>query len=125
MDSDSRVQQLVIHYGGIEVLHPTISELMKSEALYEMFQRSVEQELRILQSRSPHLADHEISIVQKAFITLMSSDEHQAGAAELYVEEIIGLKLVAPEERSGALQTALNASNLKVGFIRSVPSNRR
>lgn len=112
MEPERRVRQLVIHYGAIEVLHPAISELCKSPQHETMFEQCLRQELMLVRSRSDRLDHHEISITQKAFMILMDNLDHHVGGVELYVEEIIGLKLLTAEEKGEALQTAVNARSL-------------
>lgn len=112
MEPERRVRELVNHYGALEVLHPIISELLESPHYDEIFQKSLQQELKLIRSRSNRLEHHEISITQKAFMLLMDNSAHDVGAAELYVEEIIGLKLVAAKEKRETLQTAVTAKNI-------------
>lgn len=104
------MRELVIQYEAIEVLHPMVSG-MGSDHL-STFEKSLNMELSLIRSRSDLLIHSEISIVQKAFMILMNDPEHHVGGIELYVEEIIGLKLVAAEEQKVALQTAVNARSL-------------
>lgn len=111
MDPEHRVLELVLHYEAIEVLHPVISEILETPQ-FAIFEKSLEHELKLISSRSKLLADHEISIVQKAFMVLMDNPEHRVGAVELYVQEIIGLRLIVGKEKEEALQTAVNARNL-------------
>lgn len=118
MEPEHRVRQLVIHYGALEVLHPIISELLESPHYDEIFHKSLQQELKLIRSRSNLLEHHEISIIQKAFMLLMDNPEHYVGGAELYVEEIIGLKLVAAEEKRETLQTAVTAKNIILSSTR-------
>ena len=112
MEPERRVRQLVVHYGAINVLHPAIAELCKSSQHEAMIEQCLRQELMLVRSRSDRLDHHEISITQKAFMILMDNLDHHVGGAELYVEEIIGLKLLTAEEKGEALQTAVNTRSL-------------
>lgn len=112
MEPERHVRELVSRYGAIEVLHPVVSELLRSSHHKAIFERCLEQERKLLRSRSGHLGNHEITIIQKAFMILIENTEHHAGGVELYVEEILGLKMFAAEEKREALQTVVNTRNL-------------
>lgn len=111
MEPERRVHELVREYEAVEILHPVISKILETPQR-AIFEKSLEQELKLISSRSSLLEDHEVSIVQKAFMILMDSPEHRVGAVELYVQEIIGLKLIVAKEKDMAFQTAVNARNL-------------
>lgn len=110
MEPERRVRELVIQHEAIEVLHPVLSDLGYDE--FSTLENHISLELRLIKSRSDVLIDSEISIIQKAFMILMGNPETQVGGVELYLEEVIGLKLVAAEEKREALQTAMNARTI-------------
>ena len=69
--------------------------------------------------RSLNLADHQITLTQKAFLALLANSEHHLGAVHLYIEEIIGIRYVQPQDKEQALGAAIEA---KVIIMQGMPS---
>ena len=77
------------------------------------FQKVLQHDLEVLQQRSQDLDDHEISLMQKAFVVLMEDGDHIAGI-ELYVEEIVGLKMVENTDKLQILKSSAKTRDLLV-----------
>lgn len=112
MDPECRVRELVKTYAPKKRFSPMTQSITKTSHHAAIFETCINQELKLIRSRSARLDKSEISIVQKAFMVLMDNPNHHMGGAELYVEEIIGLKLVAAEDKRWVLQTAVEARDL-------------
>ncbi len=112
LDGELQVHEIVKRFRAVKVLHPSVSLLCKSPEDQGIFRKSLEHDLIIIRGRSPQLLDHEISIVQKAFMVLMKNHEDRIGGIELYVQEIIGLNHVDASKRLQSLQTAVRARDL-------------
>ena len=112
MQGELRVRDMVNNFRMIEVLHPVVSSLCGSPEDLEIFQQSLTHEWEIIRRRSHNLADNEISIVQKAFMILMADMEARTGAIELYVEEILGVKLVSDVDQLKTFEMAFKARNM-------------
>ena len=69
--------------------------------------------------RSPNLEEHQITLMQKAFLALLESPEHHLGAVHLYIEEVVGVRYVQPQDKEQALRTAIDA---KVIMMHGTPS---
>ena len=108
-DGEIRVRDIINYYRTIEVLHPAVSRLYSTPEDGETFDKILAHDLRMLRGRSYRLEDHEVSIIQKAFIILMGDEENRTGAIELYLDEIIGFRIVAPTDTEEFLATAIKA----------------
>ena len=106
---DLRLRGILNDYRNIEVLHPTVSKLFSSPELRELFFNSLNQDLSIVSARSQNLADHEISLFQKAFAILMRNEDNHVPGIELYVDELLGLNLVDESQKEETLRTAVKA----------------
>lgn len=103
---DTKVYDLVIKYRSVDTLHPTVSELCQLHEFKQIFWDSMNHDFHVICQRSQIIAHGEITIIQKAFAILMQQKEDIIPAIGLYVDEIIGLKLVSETERA----TTLNAT---------------
>lgn len=112
MESELRVGSLVNQLRTIKDFPPVVVLLRRSPADHQAFQQNLIHEYNVLRERSHRLRDHEMSIVQKAFVILMGDFSSRAGAIDLYLEEILGLKLVPIEDQVQSCQTSLKARNL-------------
>ena len=61
----------------------------------------------MINARSPDLEDHEITIAQKAFITLMKNEETFHGAFAIYLDEVLGLKISTGKDMEQIIQDAV------------------
>ena len=71
------------------------------------FLRHVCNERDAINARSPDLADHEITIAQKAFVILMKNGDTFRGAFAIYVDEILGLKTGTGKDMKQIIQDAV------------------
>ena len=76
----------------------------------EHLQKILQHDLEVIKNRSQDLDDHEISLMQKAFVTLMDEGDHVAGI-ELYVEEIVGLKMVEEKQKLKTLKSSVKTKD--------------
>lgn len=111
-NGESRVQEMVTKYRKIKTLHPIVSRICESPQIQEILRKSLQHDLFLIRGRSSRLADHEISIAQKAYMLLMQHHEDRIGGIELYVQEIIGLHQVDATERLTCLQTAMKTRDI-------------
>ncbi|KAI4117425.1 MAG: hypothetical protein LQ338_007555 [Usnochroma carphineum] len=102
-----RVTQLVKDYGSIETVHPAVTALRRSQANDLMFQRAMTNHYKLLLNRSSKLEDCEVNIVEAAFVKLMEDAKTHAGAIQIYVEELLGLKVVTQPLKLRALMGAV------------------
>ena len=79
------------------------------EGFARLFQRFLNFEYSILSRRSHNLEDHQITLEQKAFLSLLKESEHHLGAIDLYIEEIIGIKYIQPRNKEEVLGAAINS----------------
>lgn len=107
-----RLNRIINQYRNIEVLHPVVARLCEVPAHRKILHEALTQDLDIIHSRSPHLPDFEITIYQKAFKILMDREEDRIGGIEIYVDEILGVKLSGSTESLETLKTAVDARDL-------------
>lgn len=107
-----RLNRILNRYRNIEILHPVVARLCEVAAHRKIFHKALTHDLDVIHSRSPHLPDFEITIYQKAFKILMEKEEDRIGGIEIYVDEILGLKLSVSAESLETLKTAVNARDL-------------
>lgn len=107
-----RLNRIINNYRNIEILHPTVARLCDVPAQKKVFHKALTHDLDLIHSRSSHLPDFEITIYQKAFKTLMVREEDRIGGIEIYVDEILGLKLMRSADSLEMLKTAVDARDL-------------
>ncbi len=108
---ESKLLEILNYYRPIEVLHSTVQDMCNSDVFKKHFQKVLQHDLEVLQQRSQELNDHEISSMQKAFVVLMEDGDHIAGI-ELYVEEIVGLKMVEDTDKLQILKSSAKTRDL-------------
>lgn len=106
------LNRIINQYRNIEILHPVVARLCEIPAHRKVFHRALTHDLDIIHSRSSHLPDFEITIYQKAFKILMDREEDRIGGIEIYVDEILGLKLSGSADSLETLKTAVDARDL-------------
>lgn len=107
------------YYSSVTTANPTLTRLSQTtEGFSRLFQRFLNFEYIHLTQRSPSLEDHEITLMQKAFLHLLANPEHHLGAVHLYIEEVIGIRYVQPQDKEQVLGTLIDA---KVIMMQSAP----
>lgn len=104
---DAKLREIVREYRRVRMLHPLVSEMSASPELEQMFWNSLTHDLHVIRRRSQNLVDGEITAAQKAFRVLMDEIADGNAAIELYLDEVLGLKVVPETERAQTLATAL------------------
>lgn len=89
-----------------------IAVLRASPADDRVFQQVMSNDYRRLRERSPNLEDHEINVFEAAFLTLMRDAATHPGALAIYVEEILGTKMVPDNEKVHALKNTIQVRTL-------------
>ena len=101
---NTKLVKLFDKYHSISKLPSTVTELCKqSRAFKASFTNCLEYDIAIIEARSQNLDDHEISLIQKAFVSLMNQDHSQLAGIALYVEEILGFRSTSLEGKENAL----------------------
>lgn len=89
--AERRVESLVAKYRATGyTYHPKISQICPNDEDYDMVWTLLDHEAQLIGQRPTGLAFHEISVIQKAFLTLFG-DKNLIPAMNLYVCEILGL----------------------------------
>lgn len=107
-----RLRDILNRYRNVEVVHPAVSKLCEVPKNKALFQKCLKHDLCVLRDRSHDLARSEVSIYQKAFVILMEKEEDRIGGIELYVEELLGLRLTHPADEVQTLKTAIKSRGL-------------
>lgn len=110
--TEARLKDLLTYYRRTVKLHRTVQVLCRSDQHKQLFKKCLNHELKVIRARSQNLRDHEISIYQKAFVTLMNNGEDHMAGLELYTEEILGLKPLRAVEKIGVLRQAMETRRL-------------
>lgn len=109
---DNSVQAIATYYRTFTTFNPPLSSLLRSTEFHKIFWNSLEHDLFVVRQRSQDLAEHEITIIQKALVLLMNNSEDQISAANLYADEILGVVYLPATAKSDALETAVRARAL-------------
>lgn len=109
---DAKFIDLLSYYRKTVRTHRIVYDLCQSDQHKQLFKKCLNHELLVIKSRSQNLRDHEISVYQKAFATLMSHQENPRGGIALYAEEILGLGFVEAAEKTGVLRQAIETRHL-------------
>ncbi|KAI4290350.1 MAG: hypothetical protein L6R35_000387 [Caloplaca aegaea] len=114
-----RLTKLLKDYGSVETVHPAVTSLRRrSEADGRMLEQAMSGDYQLLLGRSSRLENFEINIFEAAFVRLMEDTKTHPGAMQIYVEELLGLKVVAqplkPRALSGAVKVRTMFMNLAI-----------
>lgn len=107
-----RQLEIVREYRSIKTIHPAVKAFQQSEADQRMLDTVLNHQYKLMLGRSRDVADCEITVFEAAFMVLMQHVENHCGALYLFVEEILGLKLVAQPQKQEALKQALKVHTL-------------
>ena len=114
---EARLLEVLNHYRPIELLNSTVAETCESPIFKGHLQKILQHDLQVIKQRSQDLNDHEISLTQKAFVILMDEGDHIAGI-EIYVEEIVGLRIVEDKERLRTLRSSVKTKEEMIKSMR-------
>ncbi|KAL8690532.1 MAG: hypothetical protein Q9218_004047 [Villophora microphyllina] len=117
---DQRHAELVNEYMFIKTVHPTVTALQRSPVEYRMLEDAMSHQYKLLLRRSQNLADYEITVFEAAFISLMQEGKAHRGALSLFVEELLGLKMIAQHEKVEVLKAAVKVRTLFLTPTRSI-----
>ncbi|KAL8706291.1 MAG: hypothetical protein Q9201_000667 [Fulgogasparrea decipioides] len=124
--ANQRHEQLLKVYGPVKTLHPAVKALHNSPAEYRMLQDTMDNHYKLLLGRSQNLADHEITVYDAAFMTLIQDAKTHMGAVAIFVEELLGLKPLSQPLKPEALKCTVRVRtlflNLAIKDNRSQPS---
>ena len=95
-------------YRHVDDLHPALSPLGQNEDFRNSFERVIRHEFDVIKARSPDLNDHEITIAQKVFFTLMQNEDSQHGAVQIFIEELLGVGSDVSTEAELKIRDAVN-----------------
>ncbi|KAL9019854.1 MAG: hypothetical protein Q9185_002903 [Variospora sp. 1 TL-2023] len=114
-----RLTKLLKDYGSVETVHPAVTSIRRrSEADGRMLEQAMSGDYQLLLGRSSRLENFEINIFEAAFVRLMEDTKTHPGAMQIYVEELLGLKVVAqplkPRALSGAVKVRTMFMNLAI-----------
>jgi len=121
---ETKVLEIVTHYRRVKELPPVVSELFKSPDFEGMFWDTLGSEHVVMCHRSQDLADNEITILQKAFSILFRNDCDRASAAYLWVDEILGLKVIEDIKKAQTLDAAIRTRAITLDRMLIVTSYR-
>ncbi|KAL9580892.1 MAG: hypothetical protein Q9212_004219 [Teloschistes hypoglaucus] len=107
-----RQMEIVKQYQSIKTLHPAVKALQQSRAEHQMLQAVMTNQYKLMLGRSPNIANCEITVFEAAFMVLMEDAKTHCGALYLFVEEMLGLKIVAQPQKQEALKAALKIHSL-------------
>ncbi|KAL9588800.1 MAG: hypothetical protein Q9203_002398 [Teloschistes exilis] len=107
-----RQLEIVREYRSIKTIHPAVKAFQQSEADQRMLDTVLNHQYKLMLGRSRDVADCEITVFEAAFMVLMQHVENHCGALYLFVEEILGLKLVAQPQKQEVLKQALKFHTL-------------
>ncbi|KAL8848460.1 MAG: hypothetical protein Q9221_006511 [Calogaya cf. arnoldii] len=111
-----RLDRIIDEYSSMTTIPPMITYLRASSADDQAFQQVMSNDYQRLQQRSPDLEDHEINVFEAAFMTLMRNAATHPGALAIYVEEILGTKML-PDPDNEKLHTMKNAIHVRTLFL--------
>lgn len=118
LPADEKVKQLVDLYNGDETYHPFLLELFTSNAAEDKYWNCLNHDFDLFRNRSGNLADHEISIMQKAFMKLCQHDTADyVPRANFYLLEILGLGTDASGEMERAIESRLETFKGSYNFM--------
>ncbi|KAL8652783.1 MAG: hypothetical protein Q9210_002480 [Variospora velana] len=108
-----RLTKLLKDYGSVETIHPAVTSLRRrSEADGRMLEQALSGDYQLLLGRSSRLENFEINIFEAAFVRLMEDTQTHPGAMQIYVEELLGLKVVAQPLKPRALSGAVKVRTM-------------
>ena len=107
---EDQYNHLIGYYSSVTTANATMTKLSQTtEGFSRLFQRFLNFEYFTLNQRSSKLEDHEITVMQKAFLSLLQNPAHHLGAVHLYIEEILGIKYIQPQDKERALDAAIHS----------------
>ena len=107
---EDQYNHLMGYYSSVTTANATMTKLSQTtEGFSRLFQRFLNFEYFTLNQRSSKLEDHEITVMQKVFLALLQNPAHHLGAIHLYIEEILGIKYIQPQDKEQALDAAINS----------------
>ena len=107
---EDQYNHLIGYYSSVTTANATMTKLSQTtEGFSRLFQRFLNFEYFTLNQRSSKLEDHEITVMQKAFLALLQNSAHHLGAVHLYIEEILGIKYIQPQDKEQALDAAIQS----------------
>lgn len=107
-----RLTQLIKDYGSVNTIHPAVTTLRRSPANDLIFQQAFSNHYKLLLNRSSKLENFELNIFEAAFVRLMEDTKTHAGAIQLYVEELLGLKTFTQPLKLRALMGAVKVRTM-------------
>jgi len=107
VSQDAKLREILKIYRRVETYHPIASEMFASRELERMFWNCLTHDLCVIRRRSQNLADGETTAVQKAFRVLMDEKADGMAAIEIYMDEILGLKIVPETDRAQTIALAI------------------
>ncbi|KAL8782453.1 MAG: hypothetical protein Q9213_005383 [Squamulea squamosa] len=107
-----RLDRIVDEYSSVTTTPPMITILRSSSADDRVLQQVMSHDYHLLQTRSPDLEDHEINVFEAAFLTLMKNAATHPGALAIYVEEILGMKIIPNNQKLHELRNAIHVRTL-------------
>lgn len=117
-----RLTKLLKDYGSVETVHPAVTSLRRrSEADGRMLEQAMSGDYQLLLGRSSRLENFEINIFEAAFVRLMEDTKTHPGAMQIYVEELLGLKVVAQPLKPRALSGAVKVRTMFMNRGSSYP----
>ncbi|KAL8633750.1 hypothetical protein Q9189_000486 [Teloschistes chrysophthalmus] len=114
-----RQMEIVKEYHSIKTIHPAVKALEQPPAEYQMLKTVMTNQYKLMLGRSRNIADCEITVFEAAFMVLMQDAKAHHGALYLFVEEILGLKLVAQPQKQEVLKEALKIHSLLLNLAAS------
>lgn len=107
--AELKVKNLVSSYRSLRSYVPLLSEMLQPLEFRRLFWLSLKHDLFVLRQRSQDLADNEITITQRAFITLSEGGQYRVPSANIYMLEILGLGFIPNAETiNNAIQTRVS-----------------
>jgi hypothetical protein len=87
-----KISMIIASYAQIKELHPVLKTLFDNQELKQSFFDNLKRDIGWIKGRSQNLRDHEITVYQKAFITMYEdrADRNNAGVLEMYMYEVLG-----------------------------------
>lgn len=117
-----RFREILKIYRRVENLHPIATDICASSEFEQMFWNCLTHDLHVIRRRSQNLADGEITPVQKAFRILMEDKADGIAAIEIYMDDILGLKIVPEADRATTLAQALQTRNYVLNCMSNIYS---
>ena len=106
LSDDAKIDQLYDYYYQYTSTHPVVAQLCESDsAMTAIIDTALHHDKYMLDHRSKKPADNELTVFDKAFISLARLEDKKPAIA-IWVEEIIGIRVVPPEQQADIVQAA-------------------